>query len=43
MAVAGSELRLPRVESPMEAEAADGPPGGVEAALSCFSFNQDCT
>ncbi|XP_043441032.1 WD repeat domain phosphoinositide-interacting protein 1 isoform X1 [Prionailurus bengalensis] len=27
----------------MEAEAADGPPGGVEAALSCFSFNQDCT
>lgn len=43
VAVAGSELRLPRVESPMEAEAADGPPGGVEAALSCFSFNQDCT
>ncbi|KAF3817326.1 hypothetical protein GH733_011726 [Mirounga leonina] len=36
-------MRLPRVESPMEAEAADGPPGGVEAALSCFSFNQDCT
>ncbi|XP_059237100.1 WD repeat domain phosphoinositide-interacting protein 1 [Mustela nigripes] len=27
----------------MEAEAADGPPGGAEAALSCFSFNQDCT
>ncbi|XP_027424189.1 WD repeat domain phosphoinositide-interacting protein 1 isoform X2 [Zalophus californianus] len=27
----------------MEAEAADGPPGGLEAALSCFSFNQDCT
>ncbi|XP_059526078.1 WD repeat domain phosphoinositide-interacting protein 1 isoform X2 [Myotis daubentonii] len=27
----------------MEAEAADGPAGGVEAALSCFSFNQDCT
>uniref|UniRef100_A0A8C0X093 WD repeat domain phosphoinositide-interacting protein 1 n=1 Tax=Castor canadensis TaxID=51338 RepID=A0A8C0X093_CASCN len=27
----------------MEAEAADAPPGGVEAALSCFSFNQDCT
>lgn len=43
VAVAGSELRLPRVESPMEAEAADGPPGGAEAALSCFSFNQDCT
>lgn len=34
---------FPRVESPMEAEAADGPPGGAEAALSCFSFNQDCT
>lgn len=43
VAVAGSELRLPRVEPPMEAEAADGPPGGAEAALSCFSFNQDCT
>ncbi|XP_057570824.1 WD repeat domain phosphoinositide-interacting protein 1 isoform X4 [Hippopotamus amphibius kiboko] len=27
----------------MEAGAADGPPGGVEEALSCFSFNQDCT
>ncbi|XP_008567609.1 PREDICTED: WD repeat domain phosphoinositide-interacting protein 1 [Galeopterus variegatus] len=27
----------------MEAEAAEAPPGGVEAALSCFSFNQDCT
>uniref|UniRef100_A0A2K6A6B4 WD repeat domain phosphoinositide-interacting protein 2 n=1 Tax=Mandrillus leucophaeus TaxID=9568 RepID=A0A2K6A6B4_MANLE len=27
----------------MEAEAADAPPGGVESALSCFSFNQDCT
>nr|XP_042138964.1 WD repeat domain phosphoinositide-interacting protein 1 isoform X1 [Peromyscus maniculatus bairdii] len=27
----------------MEAEAADAPPGRVEAALSCFSFNQDCT
>uniref|UniRef100_I3M1Q5 WD repeat domain, phosphoinositide interacting 1 n=1 Tax=Ictidomys tridecemlineatus TaxID=43179 RepID=I3M1Q5_ICTTR len=27
----------------MEAEAMDVPPGGVEAALSCFSFNQDCT
>ncbi|XP_045442233.1 WD repeat domain phosphoinositide-interacting protein 1 isoform X6 [Pipistrellus kuhlii] len=27
----------------MEAEAADGPAGGAEAALSCFSFNQDCT
>ncbi|KAM6175758.1 WD repeat domain phosphoinositide-interacting protein 1 isoform 2-T2 [Erethizon dorsatum] len=27
----------------MEAEAADAPPGGGEAALSCFSFNQDCT
>ncbi|XP_036195738.1 WD repeat domain phosphoinositide-interacting protein 1 isoform X2 [Myotis myotis] len=26
-----------------EAAAADGPAGGVEAALSCFSFNQDCT
>uniref|UniRef100_A0A8D1JK22 WD repeat domain phosphoinositide-interacting protein 1 n=1 Tax=Sus scrofa TaxID=9823 RepID=A0A8D1JK22_PIG len=27
----------------MEAEAAGRPPGRVEAALSCFSFNQDCT
>ncbi|XP_033294264.1 WD repeat domain phosphoinositide-interacting protein 1 isoform X4 [Orcinus orca] len=27
----------------MEAGAADGPSGGVEEALSCFSFNQDCT
>nr|KAF6417643.1 WD repeat domain, phosphoinositide interacting 1 [Molossus molossus] len=27
----------------MEAEAADGPPGGIEGTLSCFSFNQDCT
>uniref|UniRef100_A0A2K5C1Y1 WD repeat domain phosphoinositide-interacting protein 1 n=1 Tax=Aotus nancymaae TaxID=37293 RepID=A0A2K5C1Y1_AOTNA len=27
----------------MEAEVADAPPGGVESALSCFSFNQDCT
>lgn len=27
----------------MEAEATDAPPGGAEAALSCFSFNQDCT
>uniref|UniRef100_A0A8C5K8I3 WD repeat domain phosphoinositide-interacting protein 2 n=1 Tax=Jaculus jaculus TaxID=51337 RepID=A0A8C5K8I3_JACJA len=27
----------------MEAEAVDSPPGRVEAALSCFSFNQDCT
>ncbi|XP_026312535.1 WD repeat domain phosphoinositide-interacting protein 1 isoform X2 [Piliocolobus tephrosceles] len=27
----------------MEVEAADAPPGGVESALSCFSFNQDCT
>lgn len=43
VAVAGSELQLPRAEPPMEAEAADGPAGGVEAALSCFSFNQDCT
>lgn len=34
---------FPGSSPPMEAEAADGPPGGVEAALSCFSFNQDCT
>uniref|UniRef100_A0A4W2EK58 WD repeat domain, phosphoinositide interacting 1 n=1 Tax=Bos indicus x Bos taurus TaxID=30522 RepID=A0A4W2EK58_BOBOX len=27
----------------MEAEGADGASGGAEAALSCFSFNQDCT
>ncbi|XP_032312900.1 WD repeat domain phosphoinositide-interacting protein 1 isoform X1 [Camelus ferus] len=27
----------------MEAVAADSPPGRVEGALSCFSFNQDCT
>uniref|UniRef100_A0A8C2SHF7 WD repeat domain phosphoinositide-interacting protein 1 n=1 Tax=Capra hircus TaxID=9925 RepID=A0A8C2SHF7_CAPHI len=27
----------------MEAEGAEGAPGGTEAALSCFSFNQDCT
>nr|XP_054315533.1 WD repeat domain phosphoinositide-interacting protein 1 isoform X2 [Pongo pygmaeus] len=27
----------------MEAEAADAPPGGAESALTCFSFNQDCT
>ncbi|XP_054945788.1 WD repeat domain phosphoinositide-interacting protein 1-like [Physeter macrocephalus] len=27
----------------MEAGAANGPSGGVEEALSCFSFNQDCT
>ncbi|KAM6164332.1 WD repeat domain phosphoinositide-interacting protein 1 [Rhynchocyon petersi] len=27
----------------MAAEAADAPPGGIEPALSCFSFNQDCT
>ncbi|XP_054989243.1 WD repeat domain phosphoinositide-interacting protein 1 [Sorex araneus] len=27
----------------MDAEAADGPAGAADTALSCFSFNQDCT
>lgn len=38
-----SRAAASRVEPPMEAEASDAPPGRVEAALSCFSFNQDCT